>query len=306
MSDLLKKYWLKLVNKREYLTLKNKLNKDKELKHFKEHLEKDLNQIQSRIKNKKELNFLHSGTSGDLVNSLPVIKELSKTHKCRLYVGVDKPLEKFRPNNYSPYLLPTHTYKMLMPLLKSQNYLSEVEKFNGQSIDINFDIFRDFPMSLQFDNLRYYFHVAGIQADVLSPYINVNEHEKIKNKIVIHRTFRYRNHLINYKFLQKFNDLVFIGIMKEYDDLKKDINNLQFHDCKDHLEMAMIIKSSRFFIGNSSVGHSIAEGLKVPRILEASPDFPAAYPHGDDAYDFYFQNHFEKQCTYLDNKYKKN
>ena len=27
---------------------------------------------------------------------------------------------------------------------------------------------------------------------------------------------------------------------------------------------------------------------------------------GDDAYDFYFQNHFEKQCAYLENKYKKN
>ena len=28
MSDLLKKYWLKLVNKREYLTLKNKLKRE--------------------------------------------------------------------------------------------------------------------------------------------------------------------------------------------------------------------------------------------------------------------------------------
>ena len=73
MPDLLKKYWLKLTDKRKYLALKNKLNKDKELKHFKEHLEKDLNEIQFKIKNKKELNFLHSGTCGDLVNSLPVI-----------------------------------------------------------------------------------------------------------------------------------------------------------------------------------------------------------------------------------------
>ena len=305
MINSLKKYWLKISNKREYLNLKNKINKDKELNYFKDNLEKDLYEIQLKINNQKELNFLHSGASGDLVNSLPVIMHLSKTHKCNLFIGVNKKLYKYRPNNYSPYLLPSNTFKMLFPLLKSQKYLSNVEKFNGQNIDINFDLFRKFPVSLQFDNLRYYFHVAGIQPDVLLSYIDVDEHGKIKNKIVIHRTLRYRNHLINYKFLSKFDSPVFVGIREEYEDLKKDVNNLEFYNCRDHLEMAMIIKSCRFFIGNSSIGHSIAEGLKVPRILEACPDFPAAYPHGNDAYDFYFQNHFENQCSYLNKKYKK-
>ena len=303
MNNLFKKYLYKFINKKKYKIYQDKQN---ELNNFKVHLEKDINQIQRDIKNKKELNFLHSGTSGDVINALPVIKELSKTHVCRLYIGVEKPIKKVRPNNFSRYLIPNKTYQMLMPLLKTQNYLTEVKKFTDQKIDINFDMFRNFPMSLQFDNLRYYFHITGIHADVLSPYLNVNEHEKLKNKIVIHRALRYTNHLINYKFLEKFNDLIFIGIMDEYKDLKKNVNNLEFHDCKDFHEMAMIIKSCRFFIGSSSIGHAIAEGLKVPRILEASPEFPAAYPHGDEAYDFYFQNHFEKLCFYLDNKYKKN
>jgi len=305
MINILNKYWLKITNKREYLNFKNKINKDKELINFKNYLEKDLNEIQLKIKSRKELNFLHSGASGDLVNSLPVIKHLSRTHRCNLFVGVDKKLDKYRPNNYSPYLLPSHTFKMLFPLLKSQKYISKIEKFAGQNIDINFDLFRKFPVSLQFDNLRYYFHVVGMQPDLSLSYIDVDEHKIIKNKIVIHRTLRYRNALINYKFLSKFDSPVFIGIMKEYEDLKKDIKNLEFYNCKDLYEMAMIIKSCRFFIGNSSIGHSIAEGIKVPRILEACPDFPAAYPHGDDAFDFYFQNHFENQCSYFDKKYKK-
>ena len=45
---------------------------------------------------------------------------------------------------------------------------------------------------------------------------------------------------------------------------KKDIKNLQFYDCKDYLDMANAIYSSKIFIGNSSVAFPIAEALKFP------------------------------------------
>ena len=57
--------------------------------------------------------------------------------------------------------------------------------------------------------------------------------------------------------------------------------------------MSSNIKSSNVLIGNSSLGIDIAEGLKVPRLLEASPYFPSRQIHGENGYDFYFQSHFE-------------
>ena len=63
--------------------------------------------------------------------------------------------------------------------------------------------------------------------------------------------------------------------------------------------MAQIINSSKIFIGNLSFGFTLAEGLKKPRLLESGPDFPLVYPNGKDAYDFYFQNHFEKNFNKL-------
>ena len=128
----------------------------------------------------------------------------------------------------------------------------------------------------------------------MEPYINVDPHKEITNKVVILRTLRYQNHFINYKFLENYENLFFVGAKIEYEDLKKEVKNLQFYDCRDYLEMAMIIKSCKVFIGNSSIGHGIAEALKIPRLLEACPYFPAAQPHGQRAYDFYFQAHFEK------------
>ena len=80
----------------------------------------------------------------------------------------------------------------------------------------------------------------------------------------------------------------------EFLDLKNVVKNLEFYDCKDFLDMASIVKSSKFVLANSSITFPIAEGLNVPRLLESFPDYPAAQPHGKNAYNFYFQAHFEK------------
>jgi hypothetical protein len=65
--------------------------------------------------------------------------------------------------------------------------------------------------------------------------------------------------------------------------------------------MANIVNSSKFVIANSSITFPIAEGLQVPRLLEACPDFPAAQPHGKNSFNFYFQSHFEEKFNYLNN-----
>ena len=99
-----------------------------------------------------------------------------------------------------------------------------------------------------------------------------------------------------------YDDLIFLGLENEFNDLKKDIKKLEFYNCKDFLEMAQIIKNCKVFIGNLSFGYTIAEALKVPRILEAEPNFPVVQPIGKNAFDFYYQPHFEKWCEYLNNK----
>ena len=193
---------------------------------------------------------------------------------------------------------------MLEPLFNSQKYINEVSIYTNQSIDINFDLIRDLPINLLFDNLRYGFQIAGVQPDISQIYLDVEPHKDIANKIVILRSLRYKNQFINYNFIEKYKDTLFVGTKDEYDELKKEIKNLEFHDCKDFLEMAQIIKASRFFLGNSSVGIDLAEAVKIPRLLEACPGFPARQVHGVNAYDFYFQSHFENFFKILDEKTK--
>ena len=51
-----------------------------------------------------------------------------------------------------------------------------------------------------------------------------------------------------------------------------------------------------------SPGYAIAESLKVPRLLEACPEMPYVHPVGKNAYDFYFQEHFENYVKLLSNR----
>ena len=302
----IKKLFYKLTNKDKHFYYKMNLKKAASIKQnvklFKTEFEKKIINIQKKIESKKELSFLHYGHLGDVVNSLPIVKELSKTHKCNFYIQAKKLLE---PNarhykRFGDHIFLTKTnVDMLLPLFMKQPYIHKVDKYTNQEIDIDLNLIREMPINHDLDSVRWYFQLTGVHSDLSVPYLFVVPHKVIKNKVVIIRNARRKNSFTNYKFLKKYENLLFIGLNDEYEDLKKEVPNLEFYDCKDFLEMSQIIKSSKLFLGNLSFGYTIAEGLKIPRLLEAGPDFPVVYPNGKNAYDFYFQEHFEKWFNHL-------
>ena len=168
-----------------------------------------------------------------------------------------------------------------------------MEVFESQNIDIDLNFFRELPINFNIDSVRWYFHLTGCFPDLSKQYLEVTPSEKYTDYVVIMRSLRRQNKFIDYSFLSSYKNLVFIGLETEFDDLKKDISNLEYFDSKDFLELASIIKNSKIFIGNLSFGYALAEALKVTRLLESAPNFPLVYPNGGDGYDFYFQNHFE-------------
>ena len=295
-----KKIFYKITNSEKYNDYKINLAIQKRIKWYKSGIQDKIIDIQKKIENQKDLSFLHSGHSGDIVDSLAVIKEISKTHKCNFYIESNKLINvKYNKHPAGKVFLTDKMVNMMLPLLKGQKYIHHVDIYKGQKIDVDLNLYKDLAMNLGLCSRRWYFQVTGIHADLSEITLNVEPHKKIKNKIVICRSARRNNYYINYKFLKDYNNLLFIGLRYEYDLLKKDVPNLEFYDCSDFLEMASIINSSKFFIGNLSLGYAIAEGLKVPRLLEGLEEFPAMYPSGKNGYEFFFQGHFEKWFKYL-------
>ena len=277
---------------------KNFLKKKSKIKEeiYKNYTLPKIEEFQNIIKSKGEISFLHYGHLGDIINSLPVIKEISKKKQCSLYIQKNKLIPRHVVSKDHPfgsvYLTEKSILKML-PLLRQQEYLKNVEIYSNQKIDIDLNFFRELPINFNIDSVRWYFHLTGNFPDLSKKYLEVNNHEKFKDYIVIMRSLRRQNKFINYSFLSSYKNIVFIGLRNEFDNLKTKINNLEYFDSRDFLELAMIIKNSKLFIGNLSFGYALAEALKVPRLLESSPNFPLVYPNGLNAFDFYFQDHFE-------------
>tara|TARA_B100001559_G_scaffold316595_2_gene320372 strand:- start:2022 stop:2936 length:915 start_codon:yes stop_codon:yes gene_type:complete len=302
-SNFLTKLFLKTFNKKEYLSQKYEKNLKKNVDFYNRNIRKKIEDIEISLKTKKKLNFLHSGHLGDMIYSLPLIKELSKNYECNLYIQINKKMDLYYHNHPSgDVMINDKSAKLMMPLLKSQTYLNSVKKYEKENIDINLDLFREMPFSLTFHSVRWYSHLTGTQINMGEKFLNLETNENFKDKIVIVRSPRYRNNFINYKFLKEVKNIVCVGLKDEYDDLKKDIKNLEFYDCKDFLEMAVIINSCKFFIGNLCFAYSIAEALKIPRLLETCPDFPVVFPIGKNAFDFYHQIHFEKYFNELNKR----
>ena len=263
---------------------------------FKNYTEPKINKFRDIVSTKKEISFLHYGHLGDIINCLPVIKELSKNSKCSLYIQKEKFIPDHAVSGDHPFgkvYLSEKSIKKFLPLLKSQNYLFNVEIFNNHKIDIDLNFFRELNINFNIDSVRWYSHLTGTHTDLSKKYLDVESHNKFKDYIVILRSLRRQNKYIDYSFLNNYEKIVFVGLEDEFNDLKKSIKYLEYHDSKDFLELASIIKNSKLFIGNLSFGYAIAEALKVPRLLESAPDFPLVYPNGSEGYDFYFQSHFE-------------
>lgn len=292
----IKNFFLKITNKSKYNERRNILKLQKKIDNIDYDFLAEVDKISKNIESKNDLTFKHSGHLGDLFYALPLIKELSKTHQCTLLINTEVEYDGYyHKHPAGKLMISKKLYEMAYPLLNSQEYLYKVEKLEDKhQVDIDLDLFRKLPATKCFHSVRWYFQLVGLQADLALPYFNVEPHSTIKDKVVVVKTERAANPFTNYQFLKNYSDILFLGTKKEYDVFVKSVPNAAFYDAKDFLELAQIIKASRFYVSNQTMAYAIAEGLKVPRILEAYPDFPVIFPIGGKGKDVYFQNHFEQ------------
>jgi hypothetical protein len=244
--------------------------------------------------------FCHSGNCGDIIYSLPTVFELSKNGKANLYLKIDQP---GKYDNYHPLgnvMLNKKMVDMFIPLMKYQPQINECAVYNAEVVDYDLDVFRNYSFLQDRGNIaRWYFYVYAISPSLHKPWLIAPLQTSYNEYIVIARSHRYRSPLIDYSFLQKFKKIIFLGVEEEFVDMKQMIPNIEFKKVKDFLEMATIINSCKLFIGNQSFPFSIAEALKVKRILEVYYRAPNVIVEGKGAHDFIYQPQFEKLVSDL-------
>lgn len=251
------------------------------------------------------LRFKTSSPAGDLISLLPSIRQLYRQSgkKAIIYQalevvgytipGFDQP---FKNSNGESILMSNETFYNLKPLVIYQEYIQDFVIYKGQEVDYDLDDIRlkTFTNQPLGSINRWSFYVFPEMANDLSEsWVNVHYFEGgiSLDKVVLNFTARYRNNWVNYFFLKDYQDrLLFTGLPKEHEDFcKKWDLTIRLLQYDTFYELACAIKNCKFYMGNASMGFQIAEGLKIPRLLETFQVMPNVIPFGKNGYDAYHQ-----------------
>jgi hypothetical protein len=256
--------------------------------------------------NDKSINVNHSGNAGDIIYALPTLKKIHEASNLpvNLYLKLNQPLNSsgFTSHPLGNVMLNAKMVEMLMPLINLQPYINSCNIYTDQKIHVDLDFFRSGVIPLDRANIaRWCGYITGATPELYNRWLTVQPDTSYADTVVLARSERYRNNSIDFSFLNKYSNIVFIGVSSEYNDIKKSIPGIQRVEVNDFLELARIIAGCKFFIGNQSFPFSIAEALKKPRILEAYYYMINVVPEGENGYDFFFQEHFEELVKHLNN-----
>lgn len=294
-------------------------------------MKKKQHELQPRLKNElaattpiqQYARVLHAVNPGDLIAAMGALKKYYDITQRKLivaqsvstvasyYPGAIHPTVNERGENVCCNI---PMWEKLKPLIESQEYIHSFEQYQGQKIDLDFNVIRgktfvNLPhgaiqgwLPLAFPDLSFDISKSWITLDDKCP---THIKKQVSGKVVLNFTERYRNALADYFFLQNYApDLIFAGTEQEHFIFcNKWGLTIPYLKVDNFLELAYAIKECRFILANQSFNYNIAEAIKKPRILEIC-QFAQNCIHGigEDSYGFLHQVGVEYFFKVLYNK----
>ena len=223
------------------------------------------------------MTFNHSGNIGDVLYSLNFAREFAAANgEARFIMNLQKnvPLELQRDHPCGKMLMNDSACAFLRPLLAFQPCIAEVSVSDAPpegSIDLS--QFRNLPLCHSAGDVRYYYYALTphpLPKDFASPALVAAHDGRTAGKIVVFRSARYHNPLVNYGGLKDFaGQMLFVGLPNEYEDFCRTEFKIPYQPVENALEMAGLMNSAKLVIGNQCGLFAIAEQLKVSRWLES-------------------------------------
>jgi hypothetical protein len=242
-----------------------------------------------------------SGCIGDCIYSLCAGRDLAlrSGEKCRFLLACDVPAQ-YPPGFIHPsgnVLLSRRFAEMLLPLLRRQSWIAEADIWQGETVDVDLDQFRQLPGQVLSGTgiARWWGLVHQCQVKSWEPWLEADPVEEWQDYLVVSRTFRYCNPAIRYDFLQAYDKVVFLGLPEEWERIRNRLGpKAEFKTGKDLLECAGIILACRCFVGCASAMFALAEATKRGRCLEIYPKMPNTTVIGPGpGFESLTQEHFE-------------
>jgi hypothetical protein len=231
--------------------------------------------------------FKHSGTLGDLIYSLPIVKKMGGGEFKVAINNIEDCVRKYSWGREDwAQVDPDHRgrfkesdYLKLKPLLERQSYIQSTSMWNkgDADVDVDLDHFRSTLFRTFEGNYVQGYHIAFNLPFTMSDY-DATWLEADPNPvapIVVYRSGRYNDPdgIAKWKEIVKDADLerngTFVGLENERQDFIRDIGvDVPLCPINGFLELANVIAGAEMVICNQSFTYSLAMGLGKPTVLE--------------------------------------
>jgi len=233
--------------------------------------------------------FRHSGTFGDLIYSLSVVKKmgggtfavhLENIENCVAQYG-------YRPNEVDPAhrgRFRNSDFDLLRPLLSRQSYIKNVTVWTGDH-DVDLDCFRGVLFrGFEGNYVEAYHRTFNLPFTATVYNETWLEADPVQvAPVVINRTSRYRcpqgtgtwQGLLEQANITQNG--IFVGTKDEHEDFVRSTGfSVQYYAVQNFKQLADVVAGADLFMGNQSAAYSIAMGLGKSSVLETIKIKPLA------------------------------
>lgn len=203
--------------------------------------------------------FSHSGDIGDLLAALPVIRQLG---------GGEMVLF---PAPYTGWRMTRERVADLRPLLELQPYIKGVRwapKPKGKNLDEwrrRYDPYKNLT-----DMLAQLFGQPHPERE--QPWLKTDVPKRIA-RVLFGRSRRYRNpHVDWHQIYEEYaGQAVFVGTPDEHRDFQQEFGPISYHYSPTYLDLARVVAGADLVVVNQTSIRWLAEGFKVPVLVEVEP-----------------------------------
>ena len=232
--------------------------------------------------------YKHSGTLGDLIYSLSVVKKIAQRDVLfKVAIGnIENCVAQYgyRPDEVDPAHKGRFTeqdFEWLLPLLQRQPYIETVGRWYPEDgeVDVDLDRFRGVLFrGFEGNYVEAYhrtFNLPFTMQDYDATWLEADA--KTVAPVVVSRTARYRSTepaatVQHMEFAQQGNlekNGIFVGTKQEHDDYVTNTGvKIPYYPVNDFLELANVIAGADLVVANQNFAYSLAMGLGKATVLE--------------------------------------
>lgn len=230
--------------------------------------------------------YRHSGTLGDLIYSLSIVKKLGAGEFKVALHNIENCVSQYgyKESEVDPAHKGRFTeqdFEWLKPLLERQSYITKASTWVQGDVETDVDLdrfrgtlFRGFEGNYV-EAYHRAFSIPFVADDYRATWLEADP--IVTKPIVVSRTFRYRSvepfasaqHKSFAVDAQLESNGLFVGTVAEHEDYVKTTGvNIPYRPITDFLELANIVAGADLIIANQNFVYSLAMGLGKDTVLE--------------------------------------